>query len=119
MDAPIGHDAFFLELSVVLQQVLDRAVGVGDVIDADYAAPFVFARIRLHGSQVDDGDPMMFVVVGEECEHRILVLHLAVEHGLIPGDHPVELARAVDHVDEAGGANTRHGRNLPSYRSGD
>ena len=76
-------------------------------------------EFRLHGGQVDQGDPVVFVVVGEEREHRILILHLAVEHGLIPGDHLVELARAVDHMDEAGGANARHGRMIPSYRSGD
>jgi hypothetical protein len=58
---------------------------------------------------------VVFVVVGEEREHRILVLHLAVDHGLIPGDHLGELARSVDHMDEAGGANARHRRMFPSF----
>jgi hypothetical protein len=92
---------------------------VGNVIDADDAAPFVFARVRLHDGQVDQDDPVVFVVVGEQREHRLLVLHPAVEHGLISGDQLVELARSVDHMDEAGGANARHRRMFPSYRSAD
>ena len=35
MDAPIGQDALVLELGVVLQQMLDAGVGVGDVVDGD------------------------------------------------------------------------------------
>jgi hypothetical protein len=40
------------------------------MIDADDTAPFVLSRVRQHGGQVDDGNPVVFVVVGEERDHR-------------------------------------------------
>ena len=82
------------------------------MIDADDAAPFVLARVRQHGVQVDDGDPVTY-----DDEHRVR-LQGAVP-GLIPGDHLVELARVVDHMDEVGVANARHRRMFPSCRSAD
>ena len=64
-------------------------------------------RSRTIASTVS-GDPMVSVVVGEEREPRVLVLRPAVKHGLISGNHLVELARAVHHMDKVGWANARH-----------
>ena len=71
------------------------------MVDADQAAPVALARRRPDRGHVDQRHPVMLVVIGQEGEHRVLVLDLAVEHGLVPGDHLVEAARAIDHMDEA------------------
>jgi len=112
MDAPIGQDALVLELDVVLDQVVDAAVGVGDVVDADRAPRTVMAGVRRHYSQVDQRHAVMLVVVGEKRQYRILVLDLAVEHRLIPSDHLVELTGAIDDMDETGRTDAGHGRSL-------
>ena len=79
------------------------------MVDADRAALAVMAGIRRHRVEVDQRDAVMLVVVGQEGQHRRLVLHPAVEHRLVPVDHPVELAGAIDHVDEAGRTDAGHG----------
>jgi len=82
------------------------------VVDADDPAP-VLGRVRMDDRHVDHRDPMVLVVIGEEGEHRVLIAHLGVEHRLIPLDHLLEAAGAVNHMDEPGGAYARHD-GLPS-----
>ena len=58
--------------------------------------------------KIDSLTAVMLVVVGQEGQDGVLVLHLAVEHRLVPGDHLVELARAIDDMHEAGRTDAGH-----------
>ncbi len=74
------------------------------MVDADRAPSFALVGLRLDRVQIDQGDAVMFVVVGQEGENGILVLDLAIEDRAVPFDHLLELARAVHDMDEAGRA---------------
>jgi hypothetical protein len=51
---------------------------------------------------------MVFAIVGQKCQHRVLVLDLSIEHGFIPMHHLLETASAVNNVSELCRANARH-----------
>jgi hypothetical protein len=59
--------------------------------------------------EVDEREPVVLVVVGQERERRVLVLDLGVEDRLVPAHHGLEAARAVDDMNELGGTNAGHG----------
>jgi len=100
VDAPIRMDARLLQVFVVLEQVVERAIGVGHVIDPDEAVPFVVRAVRVQRVQVGQGESMMFVVVAQEGERRVLVVDPGIEHLLIPRQHLVETTGPVDDVRE-------------------
>jgi hypothetical protein len=118
MNAPVRQNAFLLQLRIVLEQIVDRRISVGDVIDADDPAPIDLRPIRLDRRHVGQRDPMVFVVIGEKGQHRILVSHLGVEHRLVPLDHLLEAPGAVNHMNKPSGADTRHDGLTPQRRHG-
>jgi len=76
---------------------------------SDDAAPVVGRTARHEDVEVGEREAVVLVVVSQEREGRVLVLHLGVEHRLVPAHHLLEAARAVDDVDELGGADAGHG----------
>ena len=77
VDTPVRRDALCLQLSVVAEQVVERGVGIRDVIDADHAGAIVLRAFGLQHREVGEGESVVLVVVGQECERRVAVLHFA------------------------------------------
>ena len=69
---------------------------------------------ELNHVQVDEGEAVMFVVIGQESQHGILILDLCVKDGLVPADPLLKAPRAVDEMDELGRTDAWHGE--PSSR---
>src|SRR5579875_220074 len=109
VDAPVGQDTLLLQLRVVLEEVIHRRVGIGDVIYTDGAAPIALVPVRLDHSQVDQCDPMVLVIISQKRQRGVLELYFCVEHRPIPLDHLLEAPGTVDHMHKPCGPYTRHG----------
>jgi hypothetical protein len=107
--APVGLDAGGLELAEVFQQVRERAVGVGDMVYTDQAAAVGLHRVGPDGVEVDQREPMVLVIEGEEGPHRVFGEDLRPEHRLVPVRHLLETAGAVDDVGDLQRAGEGHG----------
>jgi hypothetical protein len=73
VDAAKGHDAQGLEPHVVVEEVSHGRIGEGDMVEARRLGGVDEASgedggARGQGPGVDEGDPMMLVVVGDEAE---------------------------------------------------
>jgi hypothetical protein len=56
-------------------------------------------RGRATGS-VEDGDPMVLIVVGEEGDEIVAEGHTRLQHGGVPGDHRVIVGGLEDDMGE-------------------
>ena len=74
------------------------------MVDTDHATVIRLSTSRLQDVQVGKCKPMVFVVIGQEGQRRVLMLDLGVEHCLVPAQHLLEAAGAVDDVHELDGA---------------
>lgn len=95
-----GCDASHLQFDVVLEQIANRCVTVAHVVNPDSALPVRFSSIRLEQLQIGERKAMVLIVVRQKRESRVLKLDLGTKDGLIPLQHFVKTARAVDHVRE-------------------
>jgi hypothetical protein len=109
VNTPVRSDAVGLETCVILEQVVERPIGVGDMVDTNQPMLIGILRIWLNNTQVDKCATMMFVVVGEECHYRVLMLNRGTEHFPVPGEHLRKSAGPIDDMREARGSIFRHG----------
>src|SRR5262249_24664084 len=82
IDAAMRTDADLLESQVVLRQLVEAGKGERDVIEA--------RRIRLALGQrpgIEEGDPVMLVVIADERYALGLVKDFGSEQGAVPIDH--------------------------------
>jgi hypothetical protein len=63
----------------------------------------------LSDGQVDERQPVMLVVIGEERHRRVLMLYARMKHVLVPGEHLFESASPIDDVRKTRGSMLRHG----------
>ena len=84
-------DAELLQMQVLFGQIVEAAHRKGDVVQADLAAgPGGLALARLlfgERAGVDEGDPVMLVVIADEGDELVFVEQLSPEHGAVPLDH--------------------------------
>ena len=78
------------------------------MINADESCLILLSALWVQYTQVCKGESVMLVVVGEEGQRSILMLHLCAEDLHIPTQHLLETARSVDDVREFLWANTVH-----------
>src|ERR1035441_5051755 len=89
---------------VMGRKLMNGIGGSGDFTRNAYLSVFTCPSVakggRIDQLHVGERETVMFVVVCEKRQGRVLVLHLGSEHGLVPVDHLVEAARAVHDVHE-------------------
>jgi hypothetical protein len=78
------------------------------MIDTNEARLLDVGAIGLQHRQVGKREPVVFVVIGEECQCGVLMLDLGVKHNLIPIQHLLEAASPINDVYESLGTNTGH-----------
>jgi hypothetical protein len=78
------------------------------VIDADHSPAIRLCASGLQDVQVGEREPMVLVIVSQESERGVLVLHFGVEDQPVPAEHLLEAPGAVDDVDEPCGTNALH-----------
>ena len=69
-----------LQLDVLLEQLLQRPVTVGHVMTPGDPRARAGSVLPHDDAQVEERDAVVFVIVGEKGNHRVLVLHLGAEH---------------------------------------
>src|SRR5687767_15738468 len=102
MDLPVRGNAKTLKTFISFQKFPDSRKGVTYMV---YTHLCVCIRVETIWSQhahVCKRKSMVFVIVGKECERRILVLHLCLEDFLIPVEHFIVASGHVDHVGQFG-----------------
>src|SRR5689334_1146870 len=99
MDAPVRIDAHLFEPFVGRQQITQIRIGVSDMVHAFLAARLSSLRWA-EQRQVGKGETMMFVIVGEKSERRVLIGYRRLEYFLVPIDHLLVPARTVNNMRE-------------------
>jgi hypothetical protein len=95
VDATRRLDPIRLEPTVGGQELAEIAVSVGDVVNTRGR------RIRRRtAGRVDDGHPMVLVVVGQEGDEIVAESHARLKHRGVPGDHRVVVGGLEDDVGE-------------------
>jgi hypothetical protein len=84
VDAPIRLDPIRSEPRIVLEQVAQLCVGIGDMVDTDDAQLIGLAALGLQQCHVGKGEPVVLTVIGQKRQRRVLVLSPGIEYGLIP-----------------------------------
>src|SRR4030095_1409042 len=107
IDAAKGHDTQRLEPHVVVEGRPQGRGGEGAMVQARRLggvdeASGQYRSARGQWSGVDEGDPMMLVVVGDEAETWVLVDDLRVERRAVPVAHGTDLVRLEHEVGELG-----------------
>jgi hypothetical protein len=70
------------------------------IVDADHTAAIRSRPVWLNGIQIYQSETVVFVVICHEGQRRILILDLGVEDRPIPFEHLLEVARAIDDMNE-------------------
>jgi hypothetical protein len=79
VDAPLGRQAVALEPLEGVQQIGQRTVGEGHVVQ-----PRRLASLRGEVVRVDEGHPVMLVVIGQEAQQLVAEHHLGSQHDAPP-----------------------------------
>ena len=96
--APDGRHAVLETLLVGGEELGEGVEGECDVLETGGVAHF-----GREVGDVDEGDTVVLVVVGDEGDGRVAVHDAAAEEDGVEGDHGIELGGAEDDVREFGG----------------
>jgi hypothetical protein len=87
-----------------------------------YQALYVgFRAVRLQHRQVGEREPVVFVIIGQKSQCRILMLDPGIEYHPIPLEHLLEAAGPIDNMNELSGRTRSvmwHNHVLPQWNVG-
>lgn len=100
MDGPIGSDALLTQADVNPQQVADARVGVREMVDAAFGYSRAVDRPRAKDCEIDEAEPVILVVISQECYDWVAMDRGCLEQTLILRHHLIKPARHEQDVRE-------------------
>jgi hypothetical protein len=78
------------------------------MVDTDQALSLGLSAVGLNHIKVDQREPVVLIVVGQESQYGVLVLDLGVKYELIPRHHLIKAVSPVYDVNKFLRADTCH-----------
>ena len=68
MDTPVRTDSFRFELRIFLEEVIQRRIGIRNVVDTDRSLTISLGAVRLENRQIGKRKSVVFVIIGQKSQ---------------------------------------------------